>query len=253
MDWGRHLNEGRLPRIGGMATMPSRAHTFRAALDTILPQVDRLFVFFDKLDRVPEFVAGIPQIVPLLPAQHGPLGADGKLMGALLTQSPCLYFCFDDDIRYPLGHVELLASALERHRFDAVVGFHACWFLPPFLSYRENRGVLHFSWALRADALVDELGAGTMAFHNGRFRVDPRSWRYHTMGDLMSALEAARLGLPRVAVRRPKDFLTPLEELQEDSLFRRLIKDDTTETTVMRHAMDQFPGSWTAAVTMLNP
>jgi len=56
------------PLIGGMATMPSRAHTFRLALSHILPQVDRLFVFFDQHDSVPQEFAEHPKIIGLLPS-----------------------------------------------------------------------------------------------------------------------------------------------------------------------------------------
>lgn len=253
MNWLEHRRDGGLPRIGGMATMPSRAHTLAVALDSILPQVDRLFLFFDKHDRVPDFAASRPKIVPLLPAQHGQVGADGKLLGACLLGSPCLYFCFDDDICYPPGYVELLASGLERHRFRALVGIHATRFVAPHLSYRQHRQVLHFAAPLTTDVLADELGSGTLAFHSGRFRIDPRAWRHHTLSDLMIAIEAVRLGLPRIALRRPVGFVRPLEEVQHDSLFRQLLQDDSLETSIMRRVLEEFPGSWTPAATILNP
>jgi len=80
-----------LPRIGGIATMPSRTHTFAKALGSILPQVDRLFVFFDKSTAVPEAFLGHPKIAPLLPAQFGDLAAGGKFLGMELHAGPCLY------------------------------------------------------------------------------------------------------------------------------------------------------------------
>jgi hypothetical protein len=244
MQWPENLQPPRHARIGGIATMPSRARTFRIALETILPQVDRLYVYFDKHGEVPAFVRGNPQIVPLLPADHGDLGADGKLLGARLHGEPCLYFAFDDDILYPPAYVELLASAIERHHFGAILGFHALRFRPPCLSYRADRGVLHFVAPLTADNPVDELGSGTLGFHTGRFNVDVTTWPYHTMTDLLLAIEAVRQGVPRLAVRRPAGFVKPLEEVQEDSLFRALQKDDTRETGIMRAAFAEFPGSW---------
>src|SRR5258706_14146974 len=55
-----------LPRIGGIATLPSPVHTLPAALSLILPQVDRLFVFFDKSASVPAPFLGHPKIGPQL-------------------------------------------------------------------------------------------------------------------------------------------------------------------------------------------
>ncbi|HEX7777322.1 MAG TPA: hypothetical protein VF449_12425 [Parvibaculum sp.] len=227
-----------------MATMPSRAATFRTALAGILPQVDRLYLYFDQHDEVPAFLRGDPRIVPLLPAQHGALGCDGKMLGLRLHGKPCLYFAFDDDIFYPPAYVELLASALERHHFGAMLGFHALRFRPPHLSYRADRDVLHFNEPLTADSPADELGSGTLAFHTGRFNFDVTAWPHHTMTDLMLAIEAVRQGVPRLAVRRPPNFVRPLEEGQEDSLFKALEKDDSRETAIMRAALAEFPRSW---------
>jgi hypothetical protein len=72
------------------------------------------------------------------------------------------------------------------------------------------------------------------------------------MGDLMAAIEGVRRGMPRIALRRPLGFVMALEEVQHDSLFRQLLQDDSVETSVMRHALAEFPGSWTPAVTILN-
>jgi hypothetical protein len=244
MNWPKDLQQLRHARIGGMATMPSRARTFRTALESILPQLDLLYVFFDKHDAVPDFARDDPRIVPLLPADFGPLGSDGKLLGARLHGDACLYFAFDDDIFYPPAYVELLACALERHHFGAIVGFHAMRFRPPHLSYRADRGVLHFTAPFIADSPADELGSGTLAFHTGRFNLDVTAWTHHTMTDLLLAIEAVRRGVPRFAVRRPAGFLKPLEELQPDSLFTMLKKDDSKETAIMRAALVEFPGRW---------
>jgi hypothetical protein len=244
MNWPENHQARRHARIGGMATMPSRAHTFRKALASILPQVDRLFVFLDKHDEVPEFVSRYKQIVPLLPGEFGALGSDGKFLGTRLHSEPCLYFTFDDDILYPPGYVELLASALERHHFGAMLGFHALRFKPPHLSYREDRHVLHFTAPLIVDEPADELGSDPLAFHTGRFNFDVGTWPHHTMSDLLLAIEAVRKGLPRFAVRRPANFVKPLEELQPDSLFQSLKKDDAAETAIMTAALAEFPGGW---------
>lgn len=227
-----------------MATMPSREATFRRALGNILPQVDRLFVFFDKRDSVPAYVANFPKIVPLLPSQYGELCGDGKFLGAQLMAKPCLYFCFDDDILYPKAYVELAALALERHELGAIVGLHATRFKPPYGSYREHRDILHFAQPFKADATVDEIGTGTMSFFTGSFRPDPTGWPHHTMADLMTAIDAVRQRVPRIAIRRPAGFLTPLEEQQEDSLYARLLKDDTLETELMQRALRAYPRAW---------
>jgi hypothetical protein len=232
-----------LQRVGGIATMPSRKDTFSAVLANVLPQLDRLYVFFDKYDAVPAF-ADHPKIVALHPSQAGNLGCDGKFLGIECQPEPCLYFCLDDDIDYPQDYVEVLTRALYRHHLRAVVGFHAIFFAPPYRSYLRDRRVLHFARGSAWDISADAIGTGTMAFCTGTFRFHPGHWPYHDMADLLVAIEAVKRQVPRVSVRRPENFLRPLQLNQEDSLYRRLQEDDSRHSAIMREALEAFPRAW---------
>jgi hypothetical protein len=238
------IDINQLPRVGGIATMPSRAHTLPTALASILPQVDRLYVFFDKLAAVPDGFVNQPKIVPLLPAQHGNVAGSGKFLGAALNPDPCLYFCFDDDLLYPPNYVEVLARALGRNYLRALVGVHGAFFQPPYRSYRTDRKIFHFSGALVIDCHADLLGTGTMAFYSGSFRADVRSWPHHDMDDLMVAIEAVKQGLPRVLIRRPQGFLRQLEATQTDSLYQQMTRDDSRHSKIMREALEAYPLLW---------
>jgi len=231
-------------RIGGMATMPSRAQTFEVALASVLPQLDRLFIYFDKFVEVPGAFRDHSKIVPLLPSQLGEFAGCGKFLGIQAHGEPCLYFCFDDDILYPPDYVEVMTRALYRHRLQAVIGVHASILKPPYLSYRRDRDVAEFSQALGVDCCFDILGTGTMAFHTGVFRFDQGTWCFRDMADIMVAIEAAKQGLPRISIRRPKDYLRPLDGVQSDSVYARLVNDDSRQTSMVRQALRSYPLSW---------
>jgi len=231
-------------RIGGMATMPSRAHTLAFALERIMPQVDRLYLFLDQFTEIPETITQYPNITPLLSTLHGDFKACGKFLGMHIIAEPCLYFCFDDDILYPLNYVEIMARALRRHGFRAIVGVHAALFRSPHFSYSKDRIIIHFGAGLDRDCYVDELGTGTIAFYTGFFSFHPKSWEFHNMADLMVAIEAVRQGIPRVTIRRPKNFLTPLEENQKDSLYKKLTAGDIHQTRLMQSVLAEYPHDW---------
>jgi hypothetical protein len=239
----RTLPDG-LPRIGGMATMPSRAHTLHIALERILPQVDRLFLYLDRYESIPERIAAYPNIIPVLPKDIGEFLGAGKFVGLQLIHEPCLYFCFDDDILYPPRYVEHMATALYRYSYRAIVGMHATILKPPYLSYVRDRFVWHFMSGLTVDCMVDELGTGTLAFHSDYFRIDPREWPHHDMCDLLLAIDAVRQGLPRISIRRPSKYLLPIEQDQGDSSWTSAKKDDSRQTAIMRQAIEDHPFRW---------
>jgi hypothetical protein len=227
-----------------MSTIRSRAHTLSTALESILPQVDRLYLFLDKHDDVPKTLPADPKLIPLLPAQYGPFGGNGKFAGLELLTEPALYFCFDDDIHYPPIYVKWMTLALRRHHFRALVGVHGMVFRPPHESYLRDRRTLHFQMARSLDCFVDELGSGTLAFHTDAIKLRPRTWQHHDMSDLMVAIEAVEQRIPRIAVRRPEKFLRAIEENQADSFWRDLQRDDQRQTAIMHAALAAFPLDW---------
>lgn len=234
-----------LPAIGGMATMPSRLGSLRQVLPGILRQVDRLYLYLDKYAEIPEEFNNLPKLVPLLtPREEKPAGGSGKFIGLAKHPGSCLYFCFDDDILYPAGYVARLGAALRRHQYRAIVGLHGAVYQIPAKQYTKSRRILHFRHGLEFDCCVDELGTGTLAFHSGLLKFDHQRWANSDMSDLMLMIEAIRQGVPRIAIRRPENFLRPIEENQVDSLYRRTLADDSIQTHLLAEAQRLYPDCW---------
>ncbi len=198
----------------------------------------------DKHEKVPATLPADHKLIPLLPSQYGPLGGNGKFLGLELLKEPALYFCFDDDIHYPPIYVKWMTLALRRHHFRALVGVHGMVFRAPHQSYLRDRRTLHFHAARSLDCFVDELGSGTLAFHTDAIKLQPRTWQHHDMSDLMVAIEAVEQCIPRLAVRRPENFLRAIEENQPDSFWKDLQRNDHRQTAIMRAALAAFPLDW---------
>ena len=237
-----------LPRIGGMATMPSRAVTLMQALPSILAQLDRLYLYLDKYTSVPPALLGHDKIVPLLPKPGEPsFKSSGKFLALAAHGKPCLYFAFDDDIAYPPDYVNHMAAALRRHRFQALVGLHGAVFPLPPKSYARDRKILHFEQGRQLDSFVDELGTGTAAFHSECLKFNVRDWAHHDMDDLMMMIECIRQDVPRVSVRRPHHYLRAIEQGQLDSLHRASLADDSRQTALLRATWACYPDAWSLA------
>jgi hypothetical protein len=235
----------KLPIVGGMASMPSRIDSLRIALPRILPQVDRLYLYLDKYDEVPAEFRKLSKVTCILPTPGSkPIGCSGKFVGLQLFKDECAYFTFDDDIVYPAGYTQHMMRALARTFFKSVVAVHGVQFTMPFKSYSRSRRQLHFRRGLEMDVLVDEVGTGTAAFHSGLLKVNPARWAHANMSDLNFMLECIGHGVPRVCVARPPGFLKPIGELQDDSVFVAMTRDDSRETAILQAAIARHPAYW---------
>jgi hypothetical protein len=222
----------RVPRrvVAGMATMPSRATTFPSAVHSIIGQVDRLYLYLDGHDEVPESVRYDPRVIPIFAREEPGLGCAGKFLGMLREQEPCLYVGVDDDVGYPVDYVSHLTRELVAYGSRAMVGVHGIRLTSPFESYRCDRTLFHFSEALPQRQPVDMLGTGTILLDTATLRFDPRRWQDGNVTDVHLALEAAKIALPLICVSRKKNFIRALEEHQDHSLYAELLKDDSMHT-----------------------
>jgi hypothetical protein len=221
-----------LPRVAGLATMPSRLGSLAVVLPLILGQVDRLYLFLDGHDSVPAF-ARDPKIEVLQARDYVRLGCSGRYLGLVLDPIDCVYLSVDDDILYPPNYVATMLRGLARHGGRAVVGVHGERYRPPFTSFKRSRIVDHFQDRLLRDRRVHALGGGTAAFLSRALTFDPRDWPVCNMDDLQLAITAERAGLPRICIRRRKDFLRAVAESQSDSLWREAMRDESGHTRYM--------------------
>ena len=231
-----HASLETLPRVGGLATIPTRAETLGAVLDKVVPQLDRLHLFLHGYASIPD-TAQRQGVVPYLAPKEHTYRASGKFFGLTLEERPCLYFCFDDDILYRQDYVEVTRRRLLAYGDYAAVGYHAICF------NRQNQGYMkqkRFSFRRKAriDREVDALGTGTLAFASNLLNFDPSVWPYGDMDDLMFAQEAARRGIPLISLAREAGLMAAIAQGQPDSLTRTAHLDSSRHDAEMRRLID---------------
>ncbi len=231
----------KLPLIGSIATMPTRADTSPKALASILPQVDRLYVFLDGFDEVPGLLRARPKCHPVILVAPDNLHASSRFLAPGMFGDDAVILTFDDDILYPPGYVATLVAGLAA-RVSTLVGYHAARFQPPHESYVRDRHILPFNRETQQIFPVHELGCGTLGFLSAEFSPDPRAWLHHDMDDLYVAAEACRAGLALESLPRPARWIRALATNQPDSLWNQTLKDDRRQSALMRFVMAQTLG-----------
>ena len=96
--------------VGVLATYPARADTLRAAVDSVAPQLDRLTLVLNDHAAVPDWVAGHPNVVPVIP--EADTKDTGKFIG--IPEGAEWLFTLDDDIVYPPDYVARTLAGIGR-------------------------------------------------------------------------------------------------------------------------------------------
>jgi len=195
-----------------MATYPARRGIVPAVLDTLLPQVDRLFLYLNNYDEVPDFIRQHPlreRIVFILdPASQKRAAAKFSWLDTVRG----FHLICDDDILYPPDYVARMRAAIDRRQRQAIVGVHGILFARNISDARSSRrAVFKFRDPLAADTPVHFLGTGTVALHTSTLaRLDlSRFMAYPIANDEVLAVSARGAGVPMICIAREADWLTP--------------------------------------------
>ncbi|MBF8780857.1 glycosyltransferase [Pseudomonas fulva] len=224
------------PVIVSLCSIPERADLLRQVLASLAPQVDALHVYLDRYESIPDFVLNChSQVTVYLSKDHPGLRDNGKFLAFAALSEDCYYFTADDDIIYPPDYVASMVRRIEDYGRQAVIGVHGV-LLPEqaegyFSSYRK---VHMFKKELERDALVNNLGTGTVAFHSGLLRgLDLTHFGTPGMADLHLSVFCKQRNIPMVALARPEDWLQELPS-PNTSLYTEFHQADDQQSALIR-------------------
>ena len=220
-----------------MATMPTRYKTAPAAIESALKNIDHLFLYLDKFDKVPNYAVN-DRITILRSQDHGEIGANGKFLGLALATNAQYYMCFDDDYLYPNDLSKRLVAECRRYHNHSAIGVHGHVLQQPFTSFLKDR-IDFCAWmSLGSGRHVDILGTAGLIFSLQALTFDVRRWQHINMVDFCFALEAKAAQLPLRIISRQTGWLQQLDKRQPDSIWKRVQMDDTVQSLLARELLD---------------
>lgn len=214
-----------------VASFAAREDSLNQAVASILPQIDRLNVYLNNYDAVPEFLRH-PKITVARSQEHGDRRDNGKFF-FLRNVAAGYHFTIDDDIIYPPNYVQHLILKILQYRKQAVVGIHGVTFADPIERFYKDRKVSVFWGGLDVDRVVNLLGSGTVAYHTSTVELDFKDFKVPGMGDLWLAVAAKRQKVPMIAVARASDWLTSIQN-NDPGLYEEFLERDGIQTDLAR-------------------
>jgi len=209
-----------------MATIPERAETLNSVIDSIIPQVDKLFIYFNNCHSLKTLHKLSREKLTFKFGDN--LGANGKFK--FLDKPYDYYFSIDDDFIYPKDYVKVMIAKIEKYKRKAVMCVHGSTFPPHPDWYYERINSYSSREGTEKDHLVNLPGTGTVAFHKDTFRnMTYDRFNGSVKCDLKLAIACHDQGIPIISVMRKKNWLRPITTDGPD-YWSRCLSDDEGRT-----------------------
>lgn len=212
-----------------MATFPDRKKVMDQAVYSILPQVDKLYVYLNEYDYTPQILRH-PKIII---ATGDDLGDGGKFFF-----NPVGYvFTIDDDLIYPPDYVENTLRILQGYDSEIVATYHGLRFkeFPVEFYNKSNGDYFRCLNSQRRDEWVHIGGTGVMAFHSDCVEL-PLSFSHKNMADIFLGLYCQEKKIPILSGAHRKGWITynPLME-SKDTIYQQFREDHSIQNNLINN------------------
>lgn len=173
-----------IPIICGVATIEDRQSSLETTVKSILPQVDKLYVYQNGFKKLPSFLTD-DKITVLSSLDTGiDMGDAGKFF-TVAQHRKCYYFSIDDDLTYPSDYVKNTVDYLKQNNNEIVVSYHGRTFTNTATNYY-NQPVKSYR-CLDDVYIFDEIqypGTGVTAFYTEYFKLTFEIFTSANMADI---------------------------------------------------------------------
>lgn len=223
-----------LPKIyAGMATIPSREKILRNAIKSIIQQVDRLFLFFNEYETIPEWIKDYGKIVPFRSQEENTnMGDAGKFFGLnAISEEDYYYFSLDDDCAYPENYVWHMINKIEKYQQKVVVGCGG-YIMKPTVKhfYSDRESSWHINSRNTQDRPVHILHTCLTAWHRSALNFQYSDCHTANMGDIWLGIEAQKQKTPMILIDRPAGWVKIQPIPIEKTIYGQFHKNDQSQT-----------------------
>lgn len=225
--------------IACMASFPARKEKMLATINSIVGQVDQIYLYLNNYESIPDELAKYDNIEVVLGINSaGDLRDNGKIYPFNHYDIKGYCFLMDDDIIYPVSYFNEFIKKIDLYHRQAVVGVHGVIFAKPFENYFENRTIFHFKNENVSDVVVNQLGTGALGFHTDTLIPNLTNYLATGMADVFFAIEAKRHKIPLICIAHPAEWIKPLDiEIEDNSnLYDEFKHNHSLQTKYIKEA-----------------
>lgn len=197
-----------------IASIPDRVHMLKQTVESLRPQVDRIFVALNSYPDTPDF---------LQPGEYIHLdnstGDAAKFYNIENVRG--YFFMCDDDLIYPPGYVQYMITNL--HKYNAITTLHGKVYPRPVTAFRSFTTNIQCLAEWSEDTQVDVPGTGVSCLHTDMINLRYSDFRIKNMADIWLAQFAYRQKVKIMALAHSAGYLKylqPIETIFKEELQR---------------------------------
>lgn len=235
-------------RIAGISGSAENAQRLEQALASVKGQFDRVHVYLNGFDTMPDSLAD-PAYEVFLDRDFETLGPEGglfRLEHMAEEHGKALFFLLDEQTLYPPDYAEHMARALEKYQYRVAACVSGAILARQVHHWYERCAQYGPADPLPTDRFVSLAGSDSLTFCLGAVRARFSDFYMrcdHDPGAAFSLL-AKNQGLPLVCAARPGDWLKSLSRAQEHEALA------TRELAAQARTLGQWDFEAFAAFTM---
>jgi len=184
-----------------IASVPNRVDSLKKTVESIIDQVDFLFVALNLYEKTPDFLLGNRKI-------------SSALMDNKMSDSYKAYRCeeregyvlfLDDDIEVGKHYVSTMCDAVDQYK--CLVSLHGKVFRKPFRSFYHIEHNYRCLGNCPVGGYVDIIGSGVCCYHTDYFKLDSSKLDIPHMSDILISREAMRQGVKMYVIPHTDSFI----------------------------------------------
>jgi len=201
--------------IASCASIPSRERSLKDTVNSIINQVDRLYVYLNDYKKVPNFLKHNKITVFRSQNESGDLGDAGKFYPCEKVKG--YFFTIDDDIIYPPDYVTTFISAIEKHKRKCVVSVHGRNFnnLPTHSYYHGFSEAFSCLQSVINNHFIHICGTGVLAYHTDTIKVKPENFEASNMADIWFSKLCQEQNIPVLCLKHNRGWITTSKNYDE--------------------------------------
>lgn len=220
-----------------MAAIPQREASLRDVVASILPQCDKINIYLNNWNKVPDFLKHEKINVFESEKEVGDLGDVGKFYN--ISKSKGYIFTVDDDFIYPSDYAARFIETIELYKRKIVVSLHGRVLKPNLSSYyRDFYRMYAACHNVPMDQWVHEVGTGVTAWHSDLINVNLGMFEFSNMSDILLSMEFQKAKIPMLVISHKSNWIRGAGKHEQSYGIYYAMKDNDKWITDMVNAFN---------------